>query len=37
MKYLIELRAAEGGDHSALLVKQQVSMYAKFCEKHHLI
>ncbi len=33
---IIEIRAAEGGDHAKQLVVTQTSLYAKLCERRGL-
>lgn len=35
-KIIIEIRAAEGGDDAKLLVREQVTLYAKFCQRRCL-
>lgn len=35
-KIIIEIRAAEGGDDAKLLVREQVTLYAKFCQRRYL-
>ena len=32
----VEIRAAEGGDDAKLLVREQVSIYAKACKRRGL-
>lgn len=34
--FIVEIRAAEGGDHSKQLVLTQTSLYAKLCERRGL-
>lgn len=36
MKVLIELRAAEGGDHAKRLVKDQLGIYIAYAERSGL-
>jgi len=36
MKTIIEIRAAEGGMDAKLLVREQVALYAKFCQRRRL-
>jgi protein subunit release factor A len=36
MNILVEIRAAEGGDDSKLLVLDQVSIYKKLCARERL-
>ena len=36
MKVILEIRSAEGGEDSKLLVKDQASIYIKYSEKHKL-
>lgn len=33
---LVEIRAAEGGDHSKLLVLDQIKLYSKLCQQECL-
>ena len=33
---IVEVRAAEGGNDSKLLVNDQVGIYKKYCERRHL-
>lgn len=33
---IIEIRAAEGGDHAKRLVEDQLSMYMKLCKRRGL-
>ncbi len=30
---MVEIRAAEGGEDAKLLVREQVSLYSKFCTR----
>jgi protein subunit release factor A len=32
----VEIRAAEGGDDSKLLVREQISIYSRYCARRHL-
>lgn len=36
MNVIVEIRAAEGGDDSKLLVKDQVGIYTKLAQRHCL-
>ena len=36
MRYIIEIRAAEGGQDAKLLVQEQVGMYARRCARRGL-
>lgn len=33
---IIEVRSGEGGDDAKLLVREQMSLYAKFCQRRCL-
>lgn len=35
-KIVVEIRAAEGGQDAKLLVREQVTLYAKFCTRRCL-
>lgn len=35
-KFLVEIRAAEGGLDSKILVKRQLGIYVNTCKKHGL-
>ena len=36
MKTRIEIRSAEGGDDSKLLIRDMVTIYTKACKRRHL-
>ncbi|HEY4832698.1 MAG TPA: PCRF domain-containing protein [Waddliaceae bacterium] len=36
MKLIMEIRAAEGGRHAELLVKQQANIYEKYCQRNNI-
>ncbi len=35
-RVIVEIRAAEGGDHAKLLVTRQVKLYARYAERRGL-